>query len=63
MIAMGFFLALPVFAHMHDAPAPVGEARVTELTATVEDVDVANRLITLKGPEGGEALAIFVEPQ
>ena len=52
MISLGFFLTLPVFAQMEPAPAPVGEARVTELTATVEDLDLANRLITLKGSEG-----------
>lgn len=54
MISMGFLLALPVFAQMEPAPAPVGEATVRELTATIEDVDLANRMITLKGPEGNK---------
>lgn len=53
IISLGLVLALPVFAQMEAAPAPVGEASVTELTATVEDLDLANRLITLKGPKGG----------
>ena len=52
MMSMGVLLALPVFAQMETAPAPVGEATVTELTATVEDINHANRMITLKGPEG-----------
>ncbi len=37
---------------MQPAPAPVGEATVQELTATVEDIDLAKRMVTLKGPEG-----------
>jgi hypothetical protein len=37
---------------MQDAPAPVGEATVTELTATITDIDLEKRMITLKGPEG-----------
>ena len=52
-IAMGLVVTLPVFAEMVPAPAPVGEARVSEMTATVEDVDLANRMVTLKGPKGG----------
>ena len=52
MISLGFLLTLPVFAQMQPAPAPVGEATVQELTATVEDIDLAKRMVTLKGPEG-----------
>ena len=52
IIALGFLLTLPVFAQMQPAPAPVGEATVQELTATVEDIDLAKRMVTLKGPEG-----------
>ena len=52
-VALGLAVTLPVFAEMVPAPAPVGEARVTEMTATVEDVDLANRMVTLKGPKGG----------
>jgi len=44
---------LPVYAEMESAPAALGEAVLVEKTATVEDVDMANRLVTLKGPEGG----------
>lgn len=52
MIALGLVFTLPVLAQMRDAPAPVGEATVTTVTATVEDIDLAKRLITLKGPKG-----------
>jgi Cu/Ag efflux protein CusF len=44
--------ALPVYAEMESAPAALGEAVLAE-TVTVQDVDMANRLVTLKGPEGG----------
>lgn len=52
IVSLGFFLTLPVFAQMQDAPAPVGEATVTELTATITDIDLEKRMITLKGSEG-----------
>jgi hypothetical protein len=45
--------ALPVYAEMESAPAALGQAVLVEKTATVEDVDTANRLVTLNGPEGG----------
>jgi hypothetical protein len=51
--ALALIVALPAAAEMMEAPAPVGEVQVTELRATVEDVDLANRLVTLKGPKGG----------
>jgi hypothetical protein len=54
MIALGFLMTLPAFAEMRPAPAPVGEATMTEVTATVEDIDHANRMVTLKGPSGGK---------
>ena len=52
--ALGFVTALPVFAEMAPPPAPVGQAQLIELTATVEDVDLENRLLTVKGPKGGK---------
>jgi hypothetical protein len=51
-----FFLslpfALPVVAQMEPAPAPVGVGQLIELTATVEDIDLDKRLLTVKGPKG-----------
>ncbi len=52
IIALGICMTLPAVAEMEPAPAPVGEATVTELTATVEDIDLAKRMVTLKGPDG-----------
>jgi hypothetical protein len=49
---LALLAALPVFAQMQPAPPPAGEAQLIELKATVEDVDLAKRLITVKGPEG-----------
>jgi Cu/Ag efflux protein CusF len=54
--ALVFLLALgtatPVFAAGHDKK-PSGEmANVQYLTATVEKIDHASRMVTLKGPEG-----------
>ena len=37
---------------MQPAPPPVGEAQLIELTATVEDVDADERILTVKGPQG-----------
>jgi endonuclease YncB( thermonuclease family) len=37
---------------IEEAPAYLDEARLIEVTATVEDVDYANRLVVIKGPEG-----------
>jgi Cu/Ag efflux protein CusF len=49
---MGLVFTLPVLAQMEPAPAPPGEAVLVEVTATVEDVDAAKRMITVKGPKG-----------
>jgi len=49
---LGLAVTLPVSAQMQPAPAPVGEGQLIEVTAKVEDVDVAKRLITVKGPQG-----------
>jgi hypothetical protein len=52
IFSLGLVVALPVFAQMQPAPAPVGEGQLIEITATVEDLDLTNRLITVKGPQG-----------
>jgi hypothetical protein len=49
---LSLVVALPVFAQMQPAPPPVGEAQLIEVTATVEDIDLENRRITVKGPKG-----------
>jgi hypothetical protein len=49
---LGLAVALPVSAQMQPAPAPVGQGQLIEVTAKVEDVDAAKRLITVKGPQG-----------
>jgi hypothetical protein len=51
-LLFGLAVSLPVSAQMQPAPAPVGEGQLIEVTAKVEDVDVAKRLITIKGPQG-----------
>jgi hypothetical protein len=48
----GLAVVLPLSAQMQPAPAPVGQGQIIEVTATVEDVDLAKRLITVKGPKG-----------
>jgi pyrimidine operon attenuation protein/uracil phosphoribosyltransferase len=48
----GLAVALPVSAQMQPAPAPVGQGQLIEVTAKVEDIDLAKRLITVKGPQG-----------
>lgn len=53
ILSVGLLFALAVSAQMRPAPPPVGEAQLIEITATVEDIDVEKRLITVKGPEGG----------
>jgi hypothetical protein len=53
--ALALIVALPAASEMIEPPA-VGEVQVTELRATVEAVDPANRLVTLKGPEGGTVI-------
>lgn len=52
IVSLGMTAALPLLAQMQLAPPPVGEAQLIELTATVEDVDAAERLLTVKGPQG-----------
>ena len=45
--------ALPALAHEIEAPpAALSGAQLVEATATVEAVDPASRLVTLKGPKG-----------
>jgi hypothetical protein len=58
---IGLVATFPLFAQMQPAPPPVGEAQLIELTATVEDVDLAKRLITVKGPEG-RVVTVYVKP-
>lgn len=67
MIGLGIAVALPVLAEeprgeysalrpkgeMETAPAALGQGVLVKKTGTVEDVDMANRLVTVKGPEGG----------
>jgi hypothetical protein len=64
---LSFAVALPALAQdpqgdysslkprdeMEIPPAALGQGVLVEMTATVEDVDMASRLVTLKGPEGG----------
>jgi hypothetical protein len=52
MLSFGLVVSLPALAEMQPAPPPVGEGQLIEITATVEDIDVQKRLITIKGPEG-----------
>jgi hypothetical protein len=59
-LCLGLVAALPAFAQMQPAPPPVGEAQLIELTATVEDVDLGKRLITIKGP-AGRVVTVHVE--
>jgi Cu/Ag efflux protein CusF len=67
MICLGFAVALPAVAQdpqgdysslrpkdeMETAPAALGQGVLIEKTGTIEDVDIASRLVTIKGPEGG----------
>jgi hypothetical protein len=50
--SFGLAVTLPLAAQMQPAPAPVGQGQLIEVTAKVEDVDLAKRLITVKGPQG-----------
>ena len=59
---LALLAALPVFAQMQPAPPPAGEAQLIELKATVEDVDLAKRLITVKGP-AGRTVVTTVDPK
>ena len=38
--------------HLYPTPEDIGRGMLIEATATVEAVDMDNRLVTLKGPEG-----------
>jgi len=67
MICLGFAIALPALAEepkgeysalrpkseMEAPPAALGEGVLVQKTGTIMDVDQANRLVTIKGPEGG----------
>jgi hypothetical protein len=52
IVSLGLTAAFPLLAQMQPAPPPVGEVQSIELTATVEDIDAEERLLTLKGPQG-----------
>ncbi|MEA3277276.1 MAG: hypothetical protein U9Q81_18745 [Pseudomonadota bacterium] len=52
IFSFGLVVALPVFSQMEPPTAPPGEAQLIEVTATVEDIDLEKRLITVKGPKG-----------
>jgi ABC-type Fe3+-hydroxamate transport system substrate-binding protein len=43
---------LPLAACTREPPKPVEVGETVEATATVEAVDLANRLVTIRGPEG-----------
>jgi len=58
---LGLAATFPLLAQMQPAPPPVGEAQLIELTAKVQDVDLRNRLITIKGPEG-RVVTVHVKP-
>jgi hypothetical protein len=67
MICLGIAVALPALAQdpqgeysslrpkdqMETAPAALGQGILVQKTGTVEAVDLASRLVTIKGPEGG----------
>lgn len=55
-LTLALVAALPAFAQMQPPPAPVGETQLIEVMATVKDVDAANRLLTITGPQGREVL-------
>jgi len=42
----------PETTHLYPTPEDIGRGMLVEVTATVEAVDLDNRLVTLKGPEG-----------
>ena len=42
----------PDTTHLFPTPAQIDTSTLIEVTATVEAMDLANRLVTLKGPEG-----------
>lgn len=52
VFVFGLAIVLPASAQMRPAPPPVGQGQMIEVTATVEDIDVSKRLLTIKGPQG-----------
>lgn len=52
-LSLGLVVALPGWAQIEPATAPVGEVQLIELKATVEIIDLENRMLTVKGPKGG----------
>lgn len=61
IFSFGLVVALPALAQMQPPTAPVGETQLIEVTATVEDIDLENRLITINWPKGG-AVTSQVDP-
>jgi hypothetical protein len=67
IVCLGFAVAMPALAEepkgdysalrpkseMEAAPAALGQGLLVKMTGTIEDVDMASRLVTVKGPEGG----------
>jgi Cu/Ag efflux protein CusF len=49
----GDYSALRPKSEMETAPAALGEGVLVQMTGTIADVDMASRLVTIKGPEGG----------
>jgi len=48
-------IILPLAAGAREAPKPVEVEDAVQVTATVEAIDLANRLVTIRGPEGNAA--------
>ncbi|HEY4645441.1 MAG TPA: hypothetical protein VIH25_04075 [Steroidobacteraceae bacterium] len=63
MKSMGIFprvtaliaIVLPLAACTREPPKPVEVEDAVQVTATVEAIDLANRLVTIRGPEGNAA--------
>jgi hypothetical protein len=67
IICLGFAVALPALAEepkgeysalrpkseMEAPPAALGQGVLVQKAGTIEDVDMASRLVTIKGSEGG----------
>ena len=43
----------PDTTHLYPTPAQIDTSRLIEATATVEAIDLANRLVTLRAPKAG----------
>ena len=52
-LSFGLVVASSGWAQIEPATAPVGEVQLIHLKATVEGIDLDNRMITVKGPKGG----------